>query len=98
MIVANNGRYTEPSVKKKHEEIFSPSAQVYDLNGELQFATNIGEFKEPNRVTALRTDGNVLVKDDKTLKVNPLRYDRSLTSNGRQHARQGRQNIVGNMQ
>ena len=45
------------------------------MNGELQFATNIGEFKEPNRVTALRTDGNVLVKDDKTLKVNPLPYD-----------------------
>ena len=55
----------------KNQELISLSIKVYDLNGDLQFATNIGEFKEPNRVTALRTDGNVLVKDDKTLKVKP---------------------------
>ena len=56
---------------------------MYDLNGELQFATNIGEFKEPNRVTALRTDGNVLVKDDKTLKVNPRPMPWAVTSSKR---------------
>ena len=56
---------------------------MYDLNGELQFATNIGEFKEPNRVTALRTDGNVLVKDDKTLKVNSRPMPWALTSSRR---------------
>ena len=88
-------------MKKKHKEISSPSTQVYDLNGELQFATNIGEFKEPNRVTALRTDGNVLVKDDKTLKVNPLRYDHWLQRSPPTDAflcRRGRQNTRGTIQ
>ncbi len=43
--------------------------KVFDMEGQLLFCSVQGQFMTPNRVTALRPSGNVLVKDDKSLKV-----------------------------
>ena len=47
--------------------------QVFDANGALQYVTSLTQFAAPNRVTALR-DGNLIVKDDKTLHVSTGKY------------------------
>ena len=43
--------------------------KVFDSEGALLFATDENQFKSPNRVTILRSTGNGLIKDAKSLKI-----------------------------
>jgi len=44
--------------------------KVFDMDGNLLFATRNGLFKAPNRIVSLPTsEGNLLVKDEKTLHI-----------------------------
>lgn len=43
--------------------------KVFDCNGNLQLSTGVWLLKSPNRVTALKQTGRILVKDDKSLRI-----------------------------
>ena len=43
--------------------------KVFDSNGNLQLSTGVWILKNPNRVTALKHTGRILVKDDKSLRI-----------------------------